>query len=248
MVMQCFSNVDYSHRLKKKNAADTLYNYRMVRNVSRGEEGRVLPEDLHRILGETCWQPIRTEDRWLLYSFSSCFVRGLFGSFSYSTHTHTHSPPASWPKGGVWLCESLHWSTTSTTCFSLNHCDTEQTSDVNLATLKQFFSSSAFFSNNYLDWKCWTRAGIYTEWTFVDVMTVHVPNNTANRHGFFLYTVKLFSLKLTLLCDVWIQITCQTATVNLYGVCLSLPFIWRLVFWCSSGKDFFVVWGQQCST
>ncbi|KAK2882099.1 proto-oncogene DBL isoform X1 [Channa argus] len=26
----------------------------MVRNVSRGEEGRVLPEDLHRILGETC--------------------------------------------------------------------------------------------------------------------------------------------------------------------------------------------------
>ncbi|XP_069575015.1 proto-oncogene DBL isoform X2 [Brachyistius frenatus] len=25
-----------------------------VRNVSRGEEGRVLPEDLHRILGETC--------------------------------------------------------------------------------------------------------------------------------------------------------------------------------------------------
>lgn len=31
-----------------------LQNYRMVRNVSRGEEGRVLPEDLHRILGETC--------------------------------------------------------------------------------------------------------------------------------------------------------------------------------------------------
>lgn len=27
---------------------------RMVRNISRGEEGRVLPEDLHRILGETC--------------------------------------------------------------------------------------------------------------------------------------------------------------------------------------------------
>ncbi|XP_035803269.1 proto-oncogene DBL isoform X2 [Amphiprion ocellaris] len=26
----------------------------MVRNISRGEEGRVLPEDLHRILGETC--------------------------------------------------------------------------------------------------------------------------------------------------------------------------------------------------
>ncbi|XP_028323256.1 proto-oncogene DBL isoform X1 [Gouania willdenowi] len=26
----------------------------MVRNVSRGEQGRVLPEDLHRILGETC--------------------------------------------------------------------------------------------------------------------------------------------------------------------------------------------------
>ncbi|XP_061905208.1 proto-oncogene DBL-like isoform X4 [Entelurus aequoreus] len=26
----------------------------LVRNVSRGEEGRVLPEDLHRILGETC--------------------------------------------------------------------------------------------------------------------------------------------------------------------------------------------------
>ncbi|XP_030602951.1 proto-oncogene DBL [Archocentrus centrarchus] len=26
----------------------------MVKNISRGEEGRVLPEDLHRILGETC--------------------------------------------------------------------------------------------------------------------------------------------------------------------------------------------------
>lgn len=31
-----------------------LHHYRMVRNISRGEEGRVLPEDLHRILGETC--------------------------------------------------------------------------------------------------------------------------------------------------------------------------------------------------
>lgn len=27
---------------------------RMVRNISRGEEGRVMSEDLHRILGETC--------------------------------------------------------------------------------------------------------------------------------------------------------------------------------------------------
>lgn len=29
-------------------------NYRMVKNISRGEEGRVQPEDLHRILGESC--------------------------------------------------------------------------------------------------------------------------------------------------------------------------------------------------
>lgn len=28
--------------------------FRMVRNISRGEEGRVMSEDLHRILGETC--------------------------------------------------------------------------------------------------------------------------------------------------------------------------------------------------
>lgn len=31
-----------------------VYNCRIVKNISRGEEGRVLPEDLHRILGETC--------------------------------------------------------------------------------------------------------------------------------------------------------------------------------------------------
>ena len=31
-----------------------VFNLRMVRNISRGEEGRVLSEDLHRILGETC--------------------------------------------------------------------------------------------------------------------------------------------------------------------------------------------------
>lgn len=44
-------------------------NFRMVKNISRGEEGRVQPEDLHRILGESCWEPIKSQKAHIIHSF-----------------------------------------------------------------------------------------------------------------------------------------------------------------------------------
>lgn len=59
--------------------------HRMVRNISRSEEGRVLSEDLHRILGETSWEPIRKEARCvrshpvLVTHLTSAFIQTFIG-------------------------------------------------------------------------------------------------------------------------------------------------------------------------
>lgn len=202
--------------------------YRRVRNISRGEEGRVLPEDLHRILGETCWEPIRTEHRWRLWPFSLC-VCHLFGSLSpWHTHSLIYSICFLARRGHLTLlrCSPWYWSTTSNTNLALpttvrlftsegcvSQTGTVQRPVIGPPNTRVFFFLYLFFSQQQcsrfsglrtLNWGLlsihaedfyhfyflmkYHRNHAYANW---HIITVHVPNSSADHSGFLLYTVTL---------------------------------------------------------
>jgi len=97
-------------------------NYRMVKNISRGEEGRVLPEDLHRILGETYWEPIRAEERWRSHDECTLFCFCRFScQFNTRISLRTHRLAYSINSiSRMWTSDraDADWSAASGTSFS----------------------------------------------------------------------------------------------------------------------------------
>lgn len=124
--IQPFLNVEMFKKILR-----VVCNCRIVKNISRGEEGRVLPEDLHRILGETCWEPIRTEDEWR--SVPVCSSHFAWISFHVYRHTQTYIFHQLPEKMGIWICLSIRMKhNISHRLYSSNCCESFTSEDCDL--------------------------------------------------------------------------------------------------------------------